>query len=131
MREAAVLHRILLACSRGPTRLFRVNTGKAWQGKGPALVIHKPQMVMCYPGDVVLRSAQPLQMGLTTGGSDLIGWHTQDGVARFTAIECKSDTGRIRPEQAVFIQAVNEAGGIAGVARSEDEALELLRNKNN
>ena len=126
MRESAVLHRILLACSREATRLFRCNSGVAWQGKGEAIRVAQARLVMVYPGDVVLRSAQPLKMGLTTGCSDLIGWTQRDGVAIFTAIECKSDTGRIRPEQITFIEQVRSAGGIAGVARSEQEALALL-----
>ena len=129
MLESSVLHRVLLSCSRGATRLFRVNTGTAWQGKGQAMRVSKPQMVMVYPGDVVLRAAQPLQMGLTTGGSDTIGWTQRDGVAVFTAIEVKSPTGRVRPEQQVFIDQVNAAGGIAGVARSEQEAIDLLTRK--
>lgn len=91
--------------------------------------VSKPQMVMVYPGDVVLRAAQPLQMGLTTGGSDTIGWTQRDGFAVFTAIEVKSPTGRVRPEQQVFIDQVNAAGGIAGVARSEQEAIDLLTRK--
>lgn len=129
MLESSVLHRVLLSCSRGATRLFRVNTGTAWQGKGQAIRVSKAQMVMVYPGDVVLRAAQPLQMGLTTGGSDTIGWTQRDGVAVFTAIEVKSPTGRVRPEQQVFIDQVNAAGGIAGVARSEQEAIDLLTRK--
>jgi hypothetical protein len=135
MREGAVLHRVLLACSRGATRLFRVNTGKAWQGHGSPVICHRDGMVVTLNrGDVVLRQAQPLEMGLTKGGSDLIGWTshrvTSDDLgqtlALFTAIETKSDTGRVRPEQVVFIDAVKDAGGIAGVARSEEEALELI-----
>jgi hypothetical protein len=126
VKESSALHRILLACSNGATRLFRCNSGVAWQGRGDPVRVSRAAPVMMYPGDVLLRAAQPLQMGLTTGGSDLIGWTTQDGVARFTAIEVKSDRGRLRPEQAVFIDAVNTAGGIAGVARSEDEAQRII-----
>lgn len=126
MREAPVQQRILLACSRGLTRLFRVNTGVAWQGKGKAEPVRRPTQVMCYPGDVVLRQAQPLKMGLCTGGSDLIGWTVRDGVAVFTAIEVKGEGGRATPEQLNFIEQVRAAGGLAGVARSEDEARAIL-----
>lgn len=126
MREQSILHRILLACSTGATRLFRVNTGIAYAGKGKATSVTRPQMVMMYPGDVLVRSAQPIRMGLTNGGSDLIGWTKVGDRAVFTAIECKSATGRVRHEQQVFIDAVRAAGGIAGVARSEDEASALI-----
>lgn len=45
---------------------------------------------------------------------------------RVLAIEVKSATGRISPEQRVFIRCIQEAGGIAFVARSvEQVAVEL------
>jgi hypothetical protein len=47
-------------------------------------------------------------------------------VAVFTSIEVKTATGRLRPEQQQWLDAVQAAGGIAGVARSVDEALDLL-----
>ena len=37
---------------------------------------------------------------------------------RFLAIECKAPGGRVRPEQADFIAAVNRKGGLAFVAVS-------------
>jgi hypothetical protein len=46
--------------------------------------------------------------------------------ARFTAVEVKTETGRVTPEQQDFISAVNDAGGIAGVIRSEEDAKQLL-----
>lgn len=134
MRESAVQQRILFALGRGLSRIFRVNTGTAWQGRGQAIQVKRAGPVMCEAGDVVLRKAQPIRMGLTTGGSDLIGWHsvtvTPDmvgqQVAVFSAVEVKGDGGRLRPEQQNFIDQVRKAGGIAGVARSEDEALGLF-----
>lgn len=70
----------------------------------------------------------------TGGGADLLGWRTititPDMVgqrfALFLAVEVKSATGRVTPEQLNFIRAVNEAGGIAGVVRSLEQAEELL-----
>ena len=47
-------------------------------------------------------------------------------VAVFTSIEVKTPTGRIRPEQQQWLNAVQAAGGIAGVARSVGEAMDLL-----
>jgi hypothetical protein len=38
-------------------------------------------------------------------------------VAVFTSIEVKTPTGRIRPEQQQWLETVQAAGGIAGVAR--------------
>ncbi len=44
-------------------------------------------------------------------------------VAVFTACETKSKHGKASDEQLKFIEAVNNTGGIAFVARSSDEAL--------
>ena len=61
------------------------------------------------------------------GCSDILGWKTEDGVARFVAIEVKR-TKHDKPteEQAAFLRAVEAAGGIAGVARSAADALAIL-----
>jgi hypothetical protein len=69
------------------------------------------------------------------GGSDLIGLHTitirPDHVGKrmavFLAVECKSPTGKATPEQSNFIRYIQDAGGIAGVARSADEATNLIK----
>ncbi len=47
-------------------------------------------------------------------------------VAVFTSIEVKTPTGRIRPEQQQWLETVQAAGGIAGVARSVEDAKALL-----
>jgi hypothetical protein len=70
------------------------------------------------------RNGVPIRFGLCVGSADLIGI-APDG--RFLAVEVKTKTGRVRPEQQRFIDAVNAKGGIAGVARSAEEALDLLR----
>lgn len=47
---------------------------------------------------------------------------------RFLAIEVKSETGRLTPEQRVFIAHINEEGGVAFVARSlRDVAVNLSK----
>lgn len=124
MSEMTTLRQIMLACSRGPTRLFRQNVGQGYTGN--ATRIARPTTVTLQPGDVVIRNARPLHAGLCTGSSDIIGWTQRDGAAVFTAIEVKADRGRVTPEQANFIEAVKNAGGVAGVARSVDEARALL-----
>ena len=60
------------------------------------------------------------------GCSDIIG-QLRDG--RFLAVECKRPVGRwpVTSEQAAFIEAVNGAGGVAGVVRSVEDAEALLR----
>jgi hypothetical protein len=112
VKEQPILKRILLACSRGKTRLWRNNVGQLQDARG-----------------------QWVRYGVANpGGSDLIGFHTvtitpEDvgrKVAVFTAFEVKSQTGKIRPEQRAFIDNVTLRGGIAGVVRSVEDAKSLL-----
>jgi len=110
--EQKIQQEIRIACSNGDTRLFRNNTGTLRDANG-----------------------RPVQFGLCKGSADLIGWKrvtitpemvgTQ--VAVFTSIEVKTATGRLRPEQQQWLDAVQAAGGIAGVARSVSDAETLLR----
>jgi hypothetical protein len=111
MSEQHIQQHIRLACSIGPVRLFRNNTGTLKDQHG-----------------------RPVSFGLCKGSADLIGWTTrtvtQDmvgtQVAVFTSIEVKTATGRLRPEQRQWLDAVQAAGGIAGVARSVADAQVLL-----
>jgi dihydroxyacid dehydratase/phosphogluconate dehydratase len=47
-------------------------------------------------------------------------------LAVFTSIEVKSPTGRVRPEQKTWMDAVQAAGGVAGIARSVKDAQRIL-----
>ena len=48
-------------------------------------------------------------------------------IAVFTSIEVKSTSGRVKPEQQQWLNAVAAAGGIAGIARSVGEAMDILQ----
>lgn len=69
------------------------------------------------------------------GAGDLIGWRTitvtpemvGQQVAQFVSLEVKTPTGRLRPEQEQWMKVVRGAGGIAGVARSVEDAEALVR----
>lgn len=112
-REGALLRKIMLAVSKAGARIWRNNQGYA-----------------TYPNGAVVKYgiANP-------GGSDLIGFVplkiTPEMVGRTVAVFCAAEVkvpgGYVTPEQFAFINAVNCAGGIAGVVRSEEEALRLLR----
>ena len=75
-----------------------------------------------------------MQFGLARGSADLIGYRsitiTPDmvgqQVAVFASIEVKTPTGRIRPEQQAWLETIQAAGGIAGVARSVEDALRIV-----
>lgn len=79
------------------------------------------------------RTGRPVQFGLARGSADLIGWRTVvvtpemvgQRIAVFTSIEVKTATGRLAPTQHSWMHAVRAAGGIAGVARSVSDALDI------
>jgi hypothetical protein len=112
--ETKIQRRIMMALSSAGHTCWRNETGRFWSGK----VIHKEN------SSVTLANAAMIPVGLCLGSSDLIG--IQAGTGRFFAIEVKTATGRASKEQTNFVNHVKKMGGIAGIARSEQEALELL-----
>lgn len=75
-----------------------------------------------------------VQFGLCVGSSDLIGFQSVtitpemvgQKVAIFTAIEVKTETGKVSPAQIKFTEMVNKFGGIGAIVRSVNEAVEVL-----
>ena len=112
--EGKIQAAIQLALSESGCVVFRNETAGCWTGKAVARTSK---------GDQVLRHAKPMQAGLCTGSSDLIGW-TPTG--RFLAVEVKTPTGRPTVEQRNFIDRVRAAGGCAGICRSTEDALQLV-----
>lgn len=110
-REQHIQQQIRLL-SRGPVRLFRNNVGS----------LPDP------------RTGRLVSFGLAPGSADLIGWRSTvitpdmvgQTVAVFASVEVKSARGRVRPDQAAWLAAVQAAGGIAGVAHTVDEARTIL-----
>lgn len=80
------------------------------------------------------RTGRLITFGLARGSADLIGWRTititpemvGQRIAVFTSLEIKTPTGRLTPAQRHWQQAVLQAGGIAGVARSVQDALHIV-----
>jgi hypothetical protein len=128
VKESNIQREIMLALSNLGCKLFRINVGTGWTGKKQT--VNKTQLITMYPGDVLLREARPLRTGVPKGYHDLSGWTpvevTGDMVGKtlavFTSIEVKTPTGRIRPEQKTFQEAVVKDGGISTIARSTDDA---------
>lgn len=106
-------------------RLFRNNIGVGWVGK--SIRYTENRTIKVQPGDVLIRQARPLHAGLIEGSSDTVGF-SKDG--RFIAIETKTLNGVTHPErlrkQFNFIKQINDAGGIAGMVRTEEDAFELF-----
>lgn len=67
-------------------------------------------------------TAQFVKFGFA-GLSDIIG-QLRDG--RFLAIECKSRTGRAKEEQKAFLLFVQKHQGVAGIARTIEDAHAIL-----
>ena len=108
--EQAIQNEIRLELGHDDCRLFRNNTGCLRNDRG---------RIVCF--------------GLAKGSSDLIGWKTititkkmvGHKVAVFTAVEVK-DKGRPTKEQKGFISCVQAAGGFAGIARSDEDARQIM-----
>jgi hypothetical protein len=112
MNETTILQRIRLAVSKVPgVKLFRNNVGGLKDERGRFVTF-----------------------GLHPGSADLIGWKsiiiTPEMVGRkvavFVSIECKTESGKVRPDQEQWQLVIQEAGGIACIARGEETALQCL-----
>lgn len=99
--EADIMREIQLAASKDGHRLMRNNCGQT-----------------------VTENGNIIRFGVgNPGGSDLIGW-TSTG--KFLAIEVKRPGKNPTKEQRNFLDAVTKAGGVAGVARSVGDAVEII-----
>lgn len=113
MKESAIQIAIRLALSQAGSVMFRNNSG-AYQTPDGRWIKYG----VCNPG-----------------GSDLIGWTsvvvTPDmvgqRVAVFTAAEVKTSRGKATDAQINFIEQVRKAGGFAGICRSADDAVSIVR----
>lgn len=98
--ESRIQSEIMLAAPRFGVRLWRYQTGK-YQ----------------LPDGRWVGSGFP-------GAADLWGIRLRDG--KFVAVEVKSKTGRVGPQQAEFLKMIRECNGIAGICRSVDDLEKLV-----
>ena len=63
--------------------------------------------------------------GVPRGFSDLFGVRLSDGRAVF--IEVKTPTGRVSAQQSKFIKSMRACGAIAGICRSVEDAITLIK----
>jgi hypothetical protein len=108
MNEMNRLRAIMLGLSTPGVRLFRNNCGALKDAEG-----------------------RLIRYGVANpGGSDLIGWRsvtvTPDMVGQnlavFLAIEVKGERTRVTDQQRNFLDRVKADGGLAGVARTVEDA---------
>jgi len=110
-KESNIQNQIRLALSSVGAVMFRNNVGQTTTDDGRVI-----RYGVCNPG-----------------GADLIGWKpvvitekmVGSTLAVFCAVEVKRPGGKVSESQQRFLDAVNRAGGMAGVARSPEEALKI------
>ena len=112
MNESEIQEHIRAVLNTGRTRAWRNNIAKAQ--------VHGGRWVnFGIPGP---------------GGSDLIGLHSiiiephhvGKRMAVFLAVEVKSATGKPTADQVNFIKFITSMGGLAGIARSAEDAKSIV-----
>jgi len=103
--EHQIQQEIRVALSKAGHTVFRANVGK-----------------------VQLKDGRWFDTGLPVGFSDLFGV-TNTGQAFF--IEVKNAKGRLKDKQRVFLEVMKKNGALTGVARSVQEAIEVIENGKN
>lgn len=100
MTEQKIQNEIILAINQRGHRLWRANAGKV-QTKDNRIIKLLPK-----------------------GFPDTFGYRKSDG--KFIAIEVKTESGRLRPEQKKFKAFAETQNILYGVARSVEEAIEIV-----
>ncbi len=95
--------------------VLRLNSGKFWQGK---------RVWSNEFNQYVLIDLRPVQ-GCPPGTSDLLFI----GNENIAFIECKDDKGKTRDEQEKFIKIMHSYGHKAGIARSIEDAVEVINGR--
>jgi hypothetical protein len=101
--ESKLMHQIMAALSEKGCFVLRTNSGVYYDSQGNRITIG------------------------FKGLSDLVGFRP-DG--KFFALEIKTATGRPSPEQIKFIDFCRSKSIPAGIARSVEEALQILEVEN-
>lgn len=131
-RENSAQRECWLEFGKQGSKVFRLNTGKAWAGRAERQS----------DGSVLIEYPQPVNLGLgypnnqpVVGAGDLIGWTsvviTREMVGRRVAVitvgEAKPRKGGVVTEgQTNFIEQVRADGGIAGVVRTATDVRGIL-----
>lgn len=115
LRESVIQNQIRCALSSADSIVLRLNSGKFYAGK----VVYSQEFKQ--PVLINLRMVE----GCPEGTSDLMYL----GKGRTAFIECKTDTGKVKPAQTNFINRMRSLGHRAGIARSVEDALKIVEGK--
>ena len=123
-RESRIQRDIRLALGQHPTaRLYRNEVG-----------VSQVYKRCCSCGAKLTRPDAVVRYGLGVGSPDLVGWRTVTitaahigmKIAQFVGLEIKNARGRLRKEQVFWQERIANAGGIAAVVRSVEEAQDAI-----
>ena len=101
--EADIQSEIMIELSKRGHKIFRANAGKIQDARTGMWIKLFPK-----------------------GFPDLCGWRAGDG--KFIAIEVKNKKGKLRAEQVNFARFAKTQPIIYGVARSKEEAINIIEN---
>ena len=101
----------------GECVLFRINSGKAWTGND---ITRLPD------GSLLIRDPRPFETGVPPGFSDTFGL-VEITITPDMVGQVKTETGRVSPKQSAFLAAMSKRGALAGVWRSVQDALSMVR----
>jgi hypothetical protein len=122
MSEKTLFNHFSLLFTKLQGRLFRNNTGQAWQGETFRLK----------NGDLLIKNPRPVHFGLTKGSGDAIGFyplkinhsHLGKTLPIFTSLEFKTPKGKPTAEQINWHKTIISNNGISMIVKtpmSEDE----------
>ena len=114
---STVLGPIIDTLCRGATRLWRNNVGGLYDQRGRFVAYG----LGSHAGSVLSGTSDAIGLHSITITPDMVGRR----IAVFVAIEAK-DLRRLTSAQRAFLAVVHDAGGIAGVAHSVDEAQQII-----
>lgn len=132
LRHEEIVHQVMIQWTReGRGRLFKNDSGRAWQGR-----LTDERMIDGRKA-IELFGAHMIKFGLFPGSSDLIGWEIAEYVdvekramvpvklAVFCAIEVKTAKDTLKPEQKNWLRVVTENGGRGYIARESADGYTL------
>lgn len=135
MAETETLKKVMLKLgAKNWLKIWRNNTGQAWQGKrfglkrGTRVVDEMGRSIVVEPGDIMIKGARPVNFGLA-GSGDIAGIIAPAGIMIY--IETKYGRYKQTEQQKRFAKMIQDMGGIYIVARDpelvEQQIIDELR----
>lgn len=124
MSETETLKKVMLKLgAKNWLKIWRNNTGQAWQGKrfglkrGTRVVDEMGRSIVVEPGDIMIKGAHPVNFGLA-GSGDIAGIIAPAGIMIY--IETKYGRYKQTEQQKRFAKMIQDMGGIYIVARDPE-----------